>query len=224
MRVALNHGNPVLAGRTPLGEPFGISVSIAHRLAQHLGLELSFIDYGRAADVSSDAQRHKWDVCFLAFDARRAQTLDFTKPYLQIEGSYLAGSAVTSDCAEDLVASGTPIGCVEGSAYTLTLQRKPGCENLVIFENFQTLVRALDDGRVAAIAGIHAVMQAQADKRPGARVLHPPFMKIRQSMGTPQGRPGAKTELDNWLQTLVQDGTIGNILEEHGVGRECTIK
>ena len=223
LRVALNHGNPILVGRTPEGEPYGISVSMALALAQHLGLDLQFVEYDRAADVTSDAELDKWDVCFLAFDPKRTRTIEFTKPYFQIEGSYLAGPAVTASRAEELVDSGVPIGAVEGSAYTLTLQRSHGSEHLVIFEDFKRLLKALDDGRVVAIAGIGQVMRAEAKKRPGTRVLHPPFMEIRQAIGVPQGRPSAKAKLEDWLINLVRKGTVGEIFEEHGVGRECLI-
>ncbi|WP_305989629.1 transporter substrate-binding domain-containing protein [Roseibium sp. MMSF_3544] len=223
LRVALNHGNPILAGRTPRGEPAGISISIACALAQHLGLDLRFVEYDRAADVVSAAEQDKWDLCFLAFDPLRARMIAFAPPYLQIKGSYLAGPATTATGAEELVASGVPIGAVEGSAYTLTLQRRPGSEHLVIFRNFQSLARALDDGGVAAIAGIDTVMRAEADKRPGTRVLDPPFMEIRQAIGVPQGRPAATAELAAWLSKQLRNGSIAEILEEHGVGRECLV-
>ncbi|MEN0001608.1 MAG: transporter substrate-binding domain-containing protein [Pseudomonadota bacterium] len=223
LRVALNQGNPILVGKSSDGAPSGITVALARALGRHLGLDMRFVEYERAALVSADAEKDKWDVCFLASDPKRAQTIDFTKPYLQIEGSYLAGPLATAHTADELVSAGQPIGVVEGSAYTLTLQRQPGSENLVIFKDFDALLKALDDGNVAAIAGIHGVMQAEADKRPGGRVLAPPFMKIRQAMGMPQGRPGAKAFLDDWLNVLVQNGTVGTILEEHGVDRACLI-
>ena len=223
LRVALNHGNPLLVGRDVKGEPKGISVSVARALALHLTLDLRFVEYSRAGEVSSDAEQDKWDVCFLATDPKRARTIDFTKPYLQIHGSYLAGPALAAKDAADLVASGVPVGSVEGSAYTLALQRMPGAEHLVIVENFDSLLCALDDGTVEAIAGIHQVMSGEAGRRPGARVLHPPFMEICQAMGVPTGRPHAHAELGNWLGQIVQNGAMAEIFLEHGLGPEYLI-
>ena len=216
MRVALNYGNPILVARTQQGAPVGISVSIANALAQHLGLELRFIEYDQAADVSSDAEKGNWDVCFLAADPKRARSIAFTKPYLQIEGTFLAGPAASANDAEDLLASGVPIGVVEGSAYTLTLQRMPGADQLVIFKTFKDLLAGFDGGRVVAIAGIDQVMRAEADRRPGARVLHPPFMEICQAIGVPLGRQHAYKELEHWLDVSVQNGAISKIFEMHG--------
>ncbi|MBM3606330.1 MAG: transporter substrate-binding domain-containing protein [Alphaproteobacteria bacterium] len=223
MRVALNHGNRVLVGRDTGGKPKGISVDLAHALAAHLSLDLTFVEYERAVEVSSSAGADEWDVCFLAVDPERARSISFTEPYVRIEGCYLAGPHCKATDAEELVASGAPVGTVQGSAYTLTLQRKPGAEHLVIFEDIFAALRALDDQEVAAIAGIGSVMANEAELRPGSRVLQPPFMEIRQAMAMPQGRPEASAALAAFLTGLAQQGTTGDILEAHGVDRSCAI-
>lgn len=223
LRVALNHGNRVLVGRHEDGTPFGISVDLARALADHLGLDLAFVEYERAVDVSSSATQDAWDVCFLAVDPERARTIAFTEPYVRIEGCYLAGAHCPADTADALVASGAEVGTVRGSAYTLTLQRKPGAERLVFFENVHAALAALDREEVAAIAGIRQAMEAEAEARPGSRVLLPPFMEIRQGMGLPQGRPAASKALSAFLSEMARSGRVGDILEAHGVDRDCAI-
>lgn len=223
LRVALNFGNRVLVRRGTDGGPQGISVDIARALAQHLTLELEFVEYNRAVDVSDSAEAGDWDICFLAVDPARAKTLAFTQPYVGIEGSYLAAAHCTVQDAGALVAAELPAGTVSGSAYTLTLQRLPGNEHLVIFDTIVDALAALDDGRIAAMAGIRAVMQREADARTGARVLEPPFMQIRQAMAMPIGRPVAHSELVAFLKNLTETGEISAILQRHGVDPSCAI-
>lgn len=223
LRVALNHGNRVLVGRDGDGRPVGISVDLARALADHLGLALDFVEYERAVDVSASALDGVWDVCFLAVDPERAETIAFTAPYVGIEGSYLAGTGCAASDAGALVASGAPVGTVRGSAYTLTLQRLPGAGHLVMFETVEDALAALDAGRVAAIAGIRPAMEARAASRPGTRILQPPFMQIRQAMAVPQGRPAALAELSDFLAALLLDGRLGDMLDAHGAGRASAI-
>lgn len=223
MRVALNHGNRVLVGRGADGTPKGISIDLAHALAAHLSLDLRFVEYERAVEVSNSAGADEWDVCFLAVDPERARSISFTEPYVRIEGCYLAGPHCKATNAEELVASGAPLGTVKGSAYTLTLQRKPGAEHLVVFEDIFAALKALDEEQVVAIAGIGSVMANEAERRPGARVLQPPFMEIRQAMAMPQGRPEASAALAAFLTGLAKQGITGDILEAHGVDRSCAI-
>ena len=133
LRVALNHGNRVLVARDDEGRAMGIAVDLATALADHLGLQLTFVEYERAVDVSSTAEADEWDVCFLAVDPERAKTIAFTEPYVRIEGCYLAGAHSGAGTSDALIASGAKVGTVKGSAYTLTLQRKPGAEDLIVY-------------------------------------------------------------------------------------------
>lgn len=223
LRAALNHGNRVLAGRDAEGRPAGISVDLARALADHLGLEPTFVEYDRAVDVSSSATEDAWDVCFLAVDPDRARTIAFTEPYIRIEGCYLAGARCPAVDASELVASGARVATVEGSAYTLALRRLPGAENLATCENAADALRALDTGEVQAVAGIRAAMEEAAAKRPGSRILTPPFMEIRHAMAMPRGRPAASRALSDFLSGLARSGRVGDILEAHGVDRNCAI-
>lgn len=223
MRVALNHGNRILVGRDENGVAKGISVDLANALAINLNVELKFVDYDRAVDVSSSATKDEWDVCFLAVDPQRAETIEFTEPYVGIEGSYLAGAhcdAVTSDALES---SGAKVGTVQGSAYTLNLLRKPVADNLIVYSTILDALDALDSQKVVAIAGIGTAMQREADKREGSKVLQPPFMEIRQAMAMPRGRELACAYLGKFLADKARRGEVGDILVVHGVDRNAAI-
>lgn len=172
LRAALNFGNGVLIGRDEAGQPRGITVDLAQALAARLGLAVDFVEMARAVDVSNAARSGVWDLCFLAVDPKRAETIAFSEPYVQIDGCYLAG---------------------------------PGC------------------GAADAGAGIGAVMAREAEARPGARVLTPAFMSIRQAMGVPQGRPKAAAALQAFVDEAARSGLVGDILERHGVSRDCAV-
>lgn len=223
LRVALNHGNRILVGRDATGAAQGISVDLARALAQHLGLPLAFVEFDRAVDVSDSATADLWDICFLAVDPKRAETIAFTQPYVAIEGRYLASAACPANDAPALVASGLPVGTVDGSAYTLTLQRLPGAEHLRVYPDIHAMLAALDAGEITAAAGIGAVMEAEAARRPGARTLTPPFMEIRQAMAIVRGRDTAHAALTDWLADMARSGRVADILETHGVARSCAV-
>lgn len=223
LRAALNHGNGVLVSRAADGTAQGITVDLAQTLADALGLPLDFVHYDRAVDVSSSATSGAWDICFLAVDPKRAETIAFTDPYVGIEGSYLAAPGTGYADAAALVASGDPVGSVVGSAYSLTLMRQPGAEHIVMYEDIHKMLAALDAGAVKAAAGIGNVMAKQAALRPGARVLQPPFMQIRQAMAMPKGRDAAHAHLVAFLRDLARSGGVGDILERHGVDRDAAI-
>ncbi|MFD2259522.1 transporter substrate-binding domain-containing protein [Chelativorans composti] len=221
LRAALNHGNRVLVSRDEKGNAQGITVDLAHALAEELGLPLEFIHFEKAGDVTAAATQGVYDVCFLAVDPARAETIFFTTPYVQIEGRYLASASCDTQDAESLVAEGLKVAAVQGSAYTLELSRKPGAQNLVLFPDFASAIEAFDTGKVPAIAGIGAVMEKEAASRPGSRVLKPPFMTIRQAMGMPRGRPLAEEYLARFVLEMLKSRRVGEILERHGISADC---
>lgn len=223
LRVALNHGNRVLVSRDNSGSAKGITVDIAHALAERLGLPLTFVEKERAIDVSSIASDGVYDICFLAVDPERARTIDFSSPYIRIEGSYLVAHACETADAKTLVVQGHKVGTVEGSAYTLELARKPGAEHLVYYPDIHAALKAMDQGEVAAIAGIKNVMEAEAILREGARVVKPPFMEILQAMGAPAGRPGVAQYLTEFVADMARSGHTGEILERHGISAACAV-
>ncbi|WP_320177774.1 transporter substrate-binding domain-containing protein [Roseovarius pacificus] len=221
LRVALNHGNFLLVGRDADRAPFGISVDLARALAAEVDLPLEFVEYERAGDVSGAATEDAWDVCFLAIDPKRRETIAFTDPYVQIDGCYLAGPGCTAESADALVASGASVGSVAGSAYTLRLERLPGHEALRPLPSMATAIAQLKAGEVAAIAGIREAMEHEAAAIPSARVLLPPFMEIRQAMATPAGRPRAIAAVTGFVAEMIRSGQAGDILERHGVARSA---
>ncbi|GAA6150238.1 transporter substrate-binding domain-containing protein [Pseudooceanicola nitratireducens] len=223
LRAALNHGNRVLVSRREDGTPQGITVDLASALAAALGVELDFVEYDRAVDVSNSATSGAWDICFLAVDPKRAETIDFTAPYVRIEGSYMAAPNTDYATSADLVNAGDPVGSVVGSAYSLTLRRLPGADHVTMYDDIFAMLSALDRGEVSAVAGIGSVMEKEAGLRPGARVLQPPFMEIRQAMAMPMGRDLASAHLKDFLADLLRSGALGEILERNGVDRTAAI-
>lgn len=223
MRVALNHGNRVLVSRDKSGSAYGISVDLAKALAKSLNVELKFVEYERAIDVFSSAIKNEWDVCFLAVDPERAKMLDFTEPYIGIEGSYLAAAHCDAKDAVALVDSGAKVGSVDGSAYSLNLLRQPVAENLIMYSDIHAALDAMDAKEVVAIAGIASAMRGESDKRVGSRVLQPAFMEIRQAMAMPRGRELACAYLKQFLTDAAITGKVGNILEKYGVDRNAAI-
>ncbi|MEX3934387.1 hypothetical protein AB4Y32_21780 [Paraburkholderia phymatum] len=90
LRPAINFGNPILATRDPkTGEPCGVSVYLATKLAALIDAPLQLILYDGAGEVVAGSERDEWDVAFVARDPLRGKEIEQTRPYLLIEGAYL---------------------------------------------------------------------------------------------------------------------------------------
>ena len=123
LRAAINFGNPVLAGKdATTGGPRGVSVDLARELAKRIGVPLEVVTFSAAGKVVEAIGT--WDVAFLAIDPARADDMDFTAPYVVVEGAYLVpqDSAIRSN--DDVDRAGVRVVVGAGSAYDLYLTRE----------------------------------------------------------------------------------------------------
>src|SRR5258708_21665591 len=88
LRAALNLGNGVLV-QGPPQDPRGVTVDLSRELARRTGLPLEFVTYEAAGKVFEALKAAAWDVAFFAIEPVRAADVDFTAPYVLIEGTYM---------------------------------------------------------------------------------------------------------------------------------------
>jgi polar amino acid transport system substrate-binding protein len=124
LRAAINFGNPILANRDPkTGDPYGVSVDLATRLAALINAPLQLILYDAAGEVVAGCERGEWDVAFVARDSLRGKGIEQTRPYLLIEGAYLVPENSPIRQNDGVDRTGTRVVVGKGSAYDLYLSR-----------------------------------------------------------------------------------------------------
>ena len=115
LRASINLGNPVLAQGSPEA-PSGVTVDIARELGSRLGIPVETICFGAARDSFEAMTDGRADICFLAIDPARAETVAFTAPYAIIEGVFaVADDSPTPLSATEVDRAGVRVGVKKGS-------------------------------------------------------------------------------------------------------------
>jgi polar amino acid transport system substrate-binding protein len=219
LRASINLGNPILANTdAATGEPGGVSVDLARELARRAGVPAEFLTFGKAS-ASVDAVRGgQADIGFFAIDPARSEGLLFTAPYVLIEGSYLVPDASPLAGNGDVDRPGQRIAVGSGSAYDLFLSREISQAEIVRLDGAGPALAALRAGDVEVAAGIRQVLEAEARRAPGVRVLPGRFMVIQQAMGLPAGRGEAARELlAAFVEELKASGFVADALQRHRI-------
>ena len=216
LRAAINFGNGVLAQRDPKsGEPRGVSVDLSRALAERLGVPAELVTFEAAGKVFEALKTEAWDIAFIAIEPVRAAEIDFTAPYVLIEGTYMVPKDSPLKSIEDVDRAGVRIAVGRASAYDLYLTRT--------IKN-ATLVRAATGGgramidlfladKLEAAAGVRQPLVAYAKTDPNVRVLDGRFMLIQQAMGTPKGREAGIRYLRVFIEEMKASGFIAAALE-----------
>ncbi|HEX3780346.1 MAG TPA: transporter substrate-binding domain-containing protein [Pseudonocardiaceae bacterium] len=219
LRASINLGNPILANVDPkTGEPGGVSVDLAREFAQRLGVPVELLAFPKAAASVDTVKAEGADIGFFAIDPARSEGLRFTAPYVLIEGSYLVAqaSALTDNAQVD--APGMRISVGSGSAYDLFLTREIATAEIIRHDGAPAALAALRSGQVEVAAGIRQVLEGEARRAPGVRLLPGRFMVIQQAMGTPAGRGAdAQALLAAFVEEMKASGFVAEALKRHGI-------
>jgi polar amino acid transport system substrate-binding protein len=214
LRAAINYGNGVLAQKGADG-PRGISADLSRELARRLSVPLEFVTFEAAGKVFEAVKTGGIDVMFIAIEPVRAAEVDFSPPYVLIEGTYLVPQGSPLKVIDDVDRPGVRIAIGRGSAYDLFLTRTL---------KHATLVRAATGGccamidlfraeKLDAVAGVRQPLVEYAKAHPDVRVMDGRFQEIRQAMGTPKGRPAGAAYLRAFVEEMKASGFVADALK-----------
>ena len=158
-----------------------------------------------------------WDIAFVAIDPVRAAEIEFTAPYVLIEGTYMVPANSPLKTIADVDRPGVRIAVGLGSAYDLYLTR---------MIKYATIVRATAGGgremidlfikdKLEAAAGVRQPLVAYAATNPNVRVMDGRFMEIRQAMGTPKGRTAGARYLAAFVEDMKASGFVAAALKRN---------
>ena len=217
LRAVINYGNPVLANRDAQGQPSGVSVDLAREAARRLGLPVQLETVDSARLTVEALKERKVDVGFVAIDPVRGADVDYTAPYVIIEGASLVRANSPLARNQDVDRAGTRVAVGRGSAYDLYLTREVKAATLV---RSPTSARVVDDflaQNLDVAAGVRQQLESDGKRVGGVRLLPGRFMVIEQAMGVPKGRLQAQAWLSAFIEEMKASGFVAEALRRHGV-------
>lgn len=217
LRAAINFGNPILASRGAAGEPQGVSVDLAREAARRLGVPIELVLFNSAGSVVDAVKANRVDLAFVAIDPVRAADMEYTAPYVVIEGSYLVRNDSALQRNEDVDRAGTRLVVGLGSAYDLFLTRSIKNATLVRAPTSPAVTDMFLAQRLDVAAGVKQQLEMDAQRVGGVRLLPGRFMVIEQSMGVPKGRLAAQAWLKGFVEEMKASGFVKASLQRHGI-------
>lgn len=217
LHASINLGNSVLA-QGSAEAPRGVSVDLANALAERLGLAVDFICWPAAKPSFDTVKDAKADIGFIAHEPARAAEVDFTAPYVEIEGAYMVRRDSALKSIDEVDRPGNRICVGPGSAYDLYLTRTLKHAQLVRSEigggsaNIEMFLR----DNLEVCANVRQPLVAWAEKDPSVRLLPGRFMVIGQAMALPKDRPAALAYVKAFLEEMKANGFVADALKRSG--------
>jgi polar amino acid transport system substrate-binding protein len=218
LRVGINLGNFLLTATDPAtGEYRGVAVDLGRELGRRLGVPVEIIGYPSPGALADAANAGAWDVGFLGAEPQRANEIDFTAAYVEIEATYLVPPGSPLKTIADVDREGVRIAISGKSAYDLYLTRTLKHAQLVREAGADNVFKRFVADKLDAIAGLKPRLVTDAENLPGSRILDGRFTAVQQAAGTPKGRSTGAKYLREFIEDVKATGLVARTIEKNNV-------
>jgi polar amino acid transport system substrate-binding protein len=218
LRAAINMGNFLLVtGRSPSGDPTGVSPDMALAIGARLGVPVQFVPYAKPGELADDAEKGLWDIGNIGAEPARAEKIDFTAAYAEIEATYLVPPGSPLKTIADVDKAGVKIAVSARSAYDLWLERNIRHATLVRANGGPATLDLLVKDKLDAMAGLRPGLLTDIEKLPGYTILDGQFTAVQQAVGTARKNKIGAAFLKAFVEEAKASGMVASFIERHGV-------
>lgn len=218
LRAAINTGNFLLVtGRDANGDPEGVAPDMARAIAARLGVALQLVPFETPGALADAVNADAWDIGLIGAEPQRAEAIEFTAAYAQIEATYLVRAGSPIQTIAEVDEPGVRI-CVYGrAAYGLWLERNIRRATLIRAESTADALARFIAEQPDVLAGLRPGLLDDVVKLPGARVLDGHFATVQQAVGTAKANRAGAAFLRDFVEEARASGLVADLIARHGV-------
>jgi polar amino acid transport system substrate-binding protein len=154
----------------------------------------------------------------MGINAERAAAVDFTAPYMEVEQGYLVRASLQIVAVSDVDKVGIRVGVIENGGADVLLSGTLKNATLVRAKTVADLYALVDLGKADVIAATKTSLFAEAQKRPGLRVLDGRILVEPIGMAVPKGRDAAAAAyVGRFIEEAKAAGLVKSAIAEAGL-------
>ena len=220
LRAVYIDSNLAQARRDPAsGEVRGPAADLTRELAKRNGLKFTIRPAPGVAGVIAAVKAGEADIGFVAYDATRAQEVDFSQTYLLAHNTYIVRDNSSARATADLDRSGLRIGVGEKDAADLYLTRnlKAAALQRMPSSDLDNGIKLLLEGKLDAYAANRTRLLAVVDKTPGLRLLPDNFYDVEQAIVVAKGNPKRRELVEQFVVDAKAKGLVQSSIDAAGL-------
>tara|TARA_B100000131_G_scaffold227954_1_gene219636 strand:+ start:688 stop:1410 length:723 start_codon:yes stop_codon:yes gene_type:complete len=216
LRIGINMSNFLLVNKdSTFSKPEGLSPEIGKLLAKELGINYEFVTFKNPGLLADAIDYDKWDVGNFAFEKKRAEIIDFSNPYVNIDANFLLRKNSEINQNNDVDNKNNKIAVVNRSAYDLWLSDNYKKAKIIRAKTIIETHNLFYNQDVNILAGLKPKLLEELNNNNEFKLIDEPFTFIKQSIGIKKGKPKAIDFINNFVSKIIKDGTIKSILEKY---------
>jgi polar amino acid transport system substrate-binding protein len=218
LRAVYLGSNPAQAMRDPAsGEVRGASADLARELAQRAGVPLEFKPAASPPAVIDAVKSGAADIGFVAYEATRLGTVEFSQTYMLVRQSFLVLDGAPIRAIADIDRAGQKIAGTQNDSITLCLRRILKHATLMeLANNPAELSKALLARDIDALGANRQRLTTLMSSTPGSRLLPDDLFNVPQNIIVPIDRPAALATVNAFIDQVRGSGFLQSAIEKGG--------
>jgi len=224
LRIGINMSNFLLvSGVNPSGFPEGVSPDLGKRIAKELNIPYKLVRYNGPGELADAVNENQWDIGNIAFEPKRAETIDFTNSYINIDANFLVRKIDNFKTNKEVSRAKVKISVAERSAYDLWLTDNFKDIQLIRSNSIENSHILFNEGKADILAGLKPKLIEELSKNNQLEIIEDPFTFIKQSVGVKKGNSKIIQFLNSFILELIKEGFIEKLLKKYKVENKLSI-
>ena len=218
LRAGLNLSNFLLiSSRDADGGPVGVAPDMARAIADRLGVPVRYVPYPKPGELADAAGTDAWDIGLIGAEPARAEKIEFTPAYVEIQSTYLVPPGSKLQTIAEIDQPGIRIASTARTAYGLWLDRNIRHAEIVHTENMDAAFELFQREGLDALSGLRPRLMADLARWPGARILDGQFAAVQQAIGTLRENQAGARFLRAFAADAISSGLVARLIEKHKI-------
>lgn len=224
LRIGINMSNFLLVNKdSTFSKPEGLSPEIGKLLARELDLDYEFVTFKNPGLLADAVDYDKWDVGNFAYETKRAEIIDFSYPYVNIDANFLLNKNSEINQNKDVDNEINKIAVVDRSAYDLWLSGNFKRAKIIRAKTIIETHNLFYNQDVNVLAGLKPKLLEELNNNDQFKLIDTPFTFIKQSIGIKKGNSKVMDFINNFVSKKIKDGTIKSLLKKYDLEDKLSI-
>jgi polar amino acid transport system substrate-binding protein len=221
VRAAYLASNPAQAVKDPAtGEARGVVVDLARELERTRGVKVTLVGLPSPQRVIDAVRNGEAEIGFVAYNPERAGPVEFSKPYLLVQQTFVVKSGHASiRSIADIDRPGHKLGATRADSIALYLRRTLKQAQLIELDDTsrETVFRMLEDDFIDGFGANRQRLTDMVKGEKGVRLLADNLYGVEQTIIVPGGRRDALDAVNQFIDEVRTSGVLKTAIERSGV-------
>ncbi|MBP6767694.1 MAG: ABC transporter substrate-binding protein [Reyranella sp.] len=218
LRAGINLSNFLLVtGRSESGDPTGVAPDMAREIATALGVPVKYVTFKSPGELGDQVGKDVWDIGLIGAEPQRAEKIQFTAAYVEIEATYMVPKGSPIKSIADVDRKGVRIAVSARSAYDLWLVNNIRNATLVQVSGLDAAYEKFMSDKLEVLAGLRPGLLKDVEKAPGLKILDGKFTAVQQAVGTAKANVEAAGFLADFVEKAKKSGMVQGFIDRHRV-------